>query len=175
MMSGVFLRIIHSFSAKLGTLCSFLILIMTCLSAVNAILRYVGKILGQNLTSNALIEAQWQLFAASFLLGAAYVLAEDKHVRVDVWYGKTTPKNKALVNILGTLFFLLPFCCFGIWSSWDYVRNSWSLWEVSNSAGGLPLYPIKTLIPFSFALLFLQGCAFLIRAFQMYLEEQNES
>jgi TRAP-type mannitol/chloroaromatic compound transport system permease small subunit len=143
---------------------------MTFVSATNAILRYVGKIIGQNLTSNAMVEAQWQLFAASFLLGGAYVLASDKHVRVDVWYSRRKSGTKALVNIIGTLVFLIPFCLFGIWSSWDYVLNSWARWEVSNSSGGLPLFPIKTLIPISFFLLFLQGLALLVKS--MFPEDE---
>ena len=163
MMRSVFLRIINQFSFRLGQFCAILILLMTSISALNAILRYVGKFLGQNLTSNGLVEAQWQLFAASFLLGSAYVLSEDKHVRVDVWYGKRTEKTKKWINIIGTLLFLIPFCLFGIWSSWDYVVNSWSRWEVSNSSGGLPLYPIKTIIPISFFLLLMQGIAIVLK------------
>ena len=162
MKSDIFLRIINAFSRRLGLLCAVLILLMTFVSAANAILRYIGKFLGTNLTSNALVEAQWQLFAASFLLGSAYVLSCDKHVRVDVWYGRQGNRGKAWINIVGTLLFLIPFCIFGIWSSWDYVLNSWSRLEVSNSSGGLPLYPIKTLIPVSFFLLLLQGIALLL-------------
>ena len=163
MMRGVFLRIINQFSVGIGRCCAILVLLMTIISALNAILRYVGKFLGQNLTSNGMVEAQWQFFAASFLLGSAYVLSEDKHVRVDVWYAKASNKSKAWINIIGTIIFLIPFCIFGIWSSWEYVLNSWSRWEVSNSSGGLPLYPIKTLIPVSFFLLLLQSIAVLLK------------
>ena len=175
MKSDIFLRIINAFSRRLGLLCALLILLMTFVSAFNAILRYLGKIIGQNLTSNALIEAQWQMFSASFLLGAAYVLAEDKHVRVDVWYSRRSPKGKRYINILGTIIFLIPFCLFGIWSSWEYVWNSWLYWETSNSAGGLPLYPVKTLIPISFFLLLMQGLALLIRSLYGTVEERHES
>ena len=156
------IQFIHGLSSRIGQFCAYIVLLMTFVSASNAILRYVGKFLGTNLTSNALVEAQWQLFAASFLLGSAYVLSCDKHVRVDVWYGRQGARGKAWINVAGTLLFLIPFCLFGIWSSWDYVLNSWSRWEVSNSSGGLPLYPIKTLIPVSFFLLLLQGIALLL-------------
>ena len=167
-----FLRIINGFSMQVGRLCAVLILILTVLSATNAILRYIGKIIGKNLTSNAMVEAQWHLFAMSFLLGAAYVLGQDKHVRVDVWYGRCNQKMKNMINIIGTLLFLIPFCLFGMWSSWDYVLNSWQNWEESNSSGGLPLYPIKTVIPIAFFLLLLQGIALLIRSFG-FSEEQE--
>ena len=171
------LRIINGFSMQIGRLCAVLILILTVLSAANAILRYIGKILGQNITSNAMVEAQWHLFATSFLLGAAYVLGQDKHVRVDVWYGRSSQPTKDRINVLGTLFFLIPFCLFGMWSSWDYVLNSWLHWEESNSSGGLPLYPIKTIIPISFFLLLLQGIALLIRSLGIVgeLEDGHES
>ena len=164
MTQSIFLRFVHRLSSRIGRLCAYLILLMTIVSATNAVLRYVGKILGTNLTSNALVEAQWQLFAASFLLGSAYVLSCDKHVRVDVWYGRQGSRGKAWINIIGTLFFLIPFCLFGIWSSLDYVFHSWERWEVSNSSGGLPLYPIKTMIPLSFFLLLMQGIALLLQS-----------
>jgi len=171
------LRTINGFSTQVGRLCAVLILVLTLLAASNAVLRYIGKLLGQNITSNAMVEAQWHLFAASFLLGAAYVLSQDKHVRVDVWYGRCSIRTQKIVNIVGTIIFLIPFCLFGIWSSWDYVLNSWAHWEESNSSGGLPLYPIKTIIPISFFLLLMQGFALLIRSFDFAgdLEGGNES
>lgn len=171
MTQSIFSRFIHRLSSQIGRICAYLILLMTIVSATNALLRYAGTFLGVNLTSNALVEAQWQIFAASFLLGSAYVLSCDKHVRVDVWYGKQGSRGKAWIDIVGTLFFLIPFCLFGIWSSWDYVFHSWERWEVSNSSGGLPLYPVKTLIPLSFFLLLLQGIVLLLS--NLFPEEES--
>ena len=174
-MSERFFSIVDNWNKRLGQFCAVLLLLMTLIGSLNAILRYVGKSIGQNLTSNAMIEIQWQLFSVSFLLGAAYVLKEDKHVRVDVLYGKLTRKKQIWIDIIGTIVFLTPFCIFGIWSSWNYVANSWALKEVSSSAGGLPLYPIKAFIPISFALLLIQGSLSALRSFLLLKGGNNES
>jgi TRAP-type mannitol/chloroaromatic compound transport system permease small subunit len=126
---------------------------MTFLGAFNAIFRYLGKFLEQNLTSNAFLEGQWYLFSTVFLLGAGHVLQKDRHVRVDVLYERLSKRHQIYIDIIGTFLFLIPFCIFGIWSSWEFAFESFSLREVSPDAGGLPRYPIKVLIPFSFLLL----------------------
>ncbi len=126
---------------------------MTFLGAFNAIFRYLGRFLGQNLTSNAFLEGQWYLFSTVFLLGAGHVLQNDRHVRVDVLYERLSKKHQIYIDIIGNFLFLIPFCIFGIWSSWEFVIESFSLLEMSPDAGGLPRYPIKALIPFSFLLL----------------------
>jgi TRAP-type mannitol/chloroaromatic compound transport system permease small subunit len=128
---------------------------MTILGAMNAILRYLGKYIGTTLTSNAFLEGQWYLFSAVFLLGAGPVLIKERHVRVDVLFERLSSTNKIYIDIVGTILFLLPFCIFAIWSSWEFVFESWSLLEMSPDAGGLPRYPVKTLLPISFLLL---GC-----------------
>ena len=130
---------------------------MTFLGGCNAILRYIGRFVGKNLTSNAMLEAQWYLFSAVFLLGAGHVLLQEKHVRVDVFYERLSTKHKTYIDIGGTICFLIPLCIFGVWSSWDFVLESWSLLEVSPDAGGLPRYPVKTLVPLSFILLGIQS------------------
>ena len=126
---------------------------MTFLGAFNAIFRYLGRFLGQNLTSNAFLEGQWYLFSAVFLLGAGHVLQNERHVRVDVLYERLSKKHQIYIDTIGNLFFLVPFCIFGVWSSWDFALESFSLLEMSPDAGGLPRYPVKALIPFSFLLL----------------------
>ena len=92
-----------------------------------------------------------------FLLAAPYVLQKNKHVRVDVLYGKLSPKGQSTIDLFGTIFFLIPFCVFGIWASWDFVWFSFSSQEVSPDSGGLDRFPVKALIPLAFALLLLQG------------------
>ena len=92
-MSERLFLIVDNWNKRLGQFCALLLLFMTLIGAVNAILRYIGKSIGQNLTSNAMIEIQWQLFSVSFLLGAAYVLKEDKHVRVDVFDSRFQQKR----------------------------------------------------------------------------------
>ena len=142
---------------KVGVLCRYFLLLMTILGALNAILRYLSKFAGMALNSNALVEMQWYLFGAIFLLGAGYTLSKSRHVRVDIVYSNIPQKYQRLIDIVGSILFLLPFCLVSIWLSWDFVLKSWEQWEVSSDAGGLPRYPIKTIIPLGFGLLFLEG------------------
>ena len=114
------------------------------MGAFNAVARYLGKSIGLNLSSNAYIEAQWYLFSAVFLLGAAHTLQRDQHVRVDVLYGRLTARKKAWIDIIGTVCFLIPFCLFGLVISIPAVRNSWAVLEGSPDPGGLARYPLKT-------------------------------
>ena len=130
---------------------------MTIIGAMNAILRYSSKFSGVVLSSNAFLEAQWYLFSAVFLLGAGYTLHHNRHIRVDVLYGRMDKEKKRWVDLFGTLLFLIPFCCFGIWASWEFVMNSWDIFEVSPDAGGLPRYPVKSLIPIGFVFLLIQA------------------
>ncbi len=85
------------------------------------------------------------MHAVVFMLGAAYTLCEDEHVRVDIFYRDMSDRRRAWVNLLGTVLFVLPVCVFFVWSSWEYVMNSWSIGEVSRDAGGLP-YPFLPLL-----------------------------
>ena len=116
-------------------------------------------------SSVAVQELEWHLFAIIFLVGAAYTLKYDRHVRVDVLYMKFKPKTKAWVNFLGSLIFLLPVCLIGIWSSKNFVMNSFLIGEGSPDPGGLPArYILKAVIPIGFFLLLLQGMALSFRS-----------
>ncbi len=143
--------------------------------------RYIGRAIGQNLTSNAFIETQWYIFDLVFLLGAAYALKHDEHVRVDVLYSSWPPKWKAVANLIGTLFFLIPFCVLVIIFSWQAVTNSWGILETSPDPGGLPRYPIKSMLIVSFVLLIIQGISEAIKNFAIFTgqlapqEEPHES
>jgi TRAP-type mannitol/chloroaromatic compound transport system permease small subunit len=150
-------------SDKLGQLVGWLTLAMVLLGAFNAVARYTGKFTGVNLSSNAYIELQWYLFSLIFLLGAAHTLQRDQHVRVDVLYGLLSKRAQARIDLAGGLFFLVPFCVFGLIMCWPTVRNSWSVWEVSPDPGGLPRYPLKTAMLLCFGLLLLQGFSELIK------------
>ena len=106
----------------------------------------------------AMQESILYLHASLFLLGAAYTLKKDGHVRVDIFYRGFSAKRKALVDLLGSLLLLLPVCSFLLWASWDYVTIAWSIHEGSQEAGGLPyVYLLKTLIPVAVLLIVLQG------------------
>lgn len=146
-------------SDRIGAAVSWLVLLMILIGAFNAVVRYVGRFTGWQLSSNAYLELQWYLFSLVFLLGAAYALRHDSHVRVDVLFGRLPKRGQAWINLLGSVLFLLPFCVFALLVSWPSVRNSWAVFELSPDPGGLPRYPIKSVILVAFALLFLQGVA----------------
>lgn len=157
-------RLIDRLNAAIGRVACGGMIALVGLGALTAVLRYVGRPLGLSLTSNAFLEGQWYLFAAVFLLGAAWTLREDAHVRVDVLYGRLGPRGKAWTDLLGALLFLLPFCGLMLWATGPSVAESWAVREISPDPGGLPRYPIKALVPIAFVLLFLQGVAQAIKA-----------
>lgn len=131
-----------------------------------------GLVLARYLFSAGSIAAQealqW-LHSLVFLLGAAGTLRVNKHVRVDVFYQRLTPRGQALVDLLGHLFLLLPFAAFMLWMSLDYVGASWSLREGSRDPGGLPgVFLLKSVIPLAAGLLAVQGIAELLRCWQRW-------
>ncbi len=150
-------RWIDRLNLALGRLVAWLALLMIVIGAYNALARYGGRFIGFNLSSNAYLELQLYLFSALFLLAAAAVLCKDEHVRVDVLYGRLGSRGQAWIDLVGTLLFLLPFCAFALAMAWPAVSNSWAIAEDSPDPGGLPRYPLKTLVPLAFALLILQG------------------
>ncbi|HBR00038.1 MULTISPECIES: TRAP transporter small permease subunit [unclassified Roseofilum] len=150
-------RNIDRLNERIGRSAYWLTLVMVGVGSWNVFGRYVGRAVGQNLSSNALLEIQWYLFDLVFLLGAAYTLKHNNHVRVDVIQSRLTPKQKAWVDLVGSLLFLIPFCTMILFYSTGSVVNSWKLLENSPDPGGLVRYPIKTMILVSFGLLILQG------------------
>lgn len=157
-------RWIDRFTESLGQLTAWLVIIMVLVGSWNVVGRYIGRIVGQNLTSNTLLELQWYLFALVFMLGAAYTLKQNGHVRVDLLYKDWSPRRKAWVNLLGCLLFLIPFSGLVIYFSWGWTINSWTVFENSPNVGGLPRYPIKSLIIVSFILLILQGLSEVVKS-----------
>ena len=147
----------------IGKVDSWLVVFMVVIGAYNAVARYMGRFLGVNLSSNLYLELQWYLFSILFLLGAAYALRHNVHVRVDVLSSRLSLRWRSWINIIGTVLFLIPFSVFAIWLSWPSVRNSWAVREASPDPGGLARYPLKTMIIVCFALLLLQGVAELIK------------
>ena len=158
-------RWIDRVNSLIGRLASGLLLVMIAVGSWNVIGRYVGQAVGRNLSSNALIETQWYLFSIVFLLGAAYTLRRNDHVRVDVLYSRWNPRQQARANLAGTLLFLLPFSTLMLWFSWQWVLASWRIQEQSPDPGGLPRYPIKTVILLSFITLIFQGISEAIKSF----------
>ncbi len=156
--------VIDRIQDRIGSWLYWLTLVMVVIGAYNAIVRYLDKYTGMTLSSNTYLEMQWYLFAILFLVGAAYTLKHDAHVRVDILYTRLGEKGKAWINLLGTVLFLFPFCILMLWVSWPAVANSWAVMEMSPDPGGLPRYPIKTVIPIAFLLVMVQGISMTIRA-----------
>lgn len=157
-------RAIDRTNATIGRMVSWLGVVMVAIGAYNAVARYLGRFTGLHLSSNAYIELQWYLFSAIFLLGAAAALERNAHVRVDVIYGRLPARTRTWIDLLGTLLLLIPFCVLGVAVSWPAVAASWQILEISPDPGGLPRYPIKSLIPLAFALLIAQGISQAIHA-----------
>ena len=136
----------------------WLLLAAVLISTVNAIVRKVF-----NWSSNGLLEIQWYLFAGAFLLGASYTLLHNEHVRIDVVSGKFSRRTQTWIEVIGTIFFLLPFCAMVLWTSVPWFLNSFASGESSSNAGGLILWPAKILVPIGFTLLTAQGISELIK------------
>ena len=150
-------------NATIGKVTSWLTLILVLVIVIDVTLRYLFSI-----TSAASFELEWHLFAIIFLLGAAWTLQEDKHVRVDVFYHNFSDKRKAWVNLTGTLILLLPFCVIGFWESLSFVQSSYMLNETSPQPGGLPArYIIKSSISIGFFLLGLQGVSLILKSLKV--------
>lgn len=158
-----FAAAVDGLNERIGAAIRWLALFMVLLGAFNAIARYLTKYTGVSLASNAYTELQWYAFSLIFLLGAAYGLRHDVHVRVDVLFARLSKKAQAWIDLAGTVLFLIPFCVLMLWVSWPAVRNSWSIREGSPDPGGLPRYPIKAVILVCFVLLLLQGLSHIIK------------
>jgi len=143
---------IDAVNERIGRLVLWLVLAATLVSAANAGMRY-----SFGMASNAWLELQWYLFAAIFLLAAGYTLKHNGHVRIDILYGRLSERGRAWIDLLGALFFLLPFSLLLVWFSWPGFTAAWQHGEMSPDAGGLLRWPVRLLIPLGFALLALQG------------------
>jgi TRAP-type mannitol/chloroaromatic compound transport system permease small subunit len=160
-------QVIDRCSLALGNaLCWLLILMMVAICLV-VLLRY-----GFDIGNTALQESVTYLHASIFMLGAAYTLKQDGHVRVDIFYRHFSPRTQAWVNSLGGIIFLLPLCLYIIGISWGFVLQSWQIQEVSPEPGGIPaIFLLKSLIPLMGGCLALQGFAEVLRACLVLIED----
>lgn len=153
-----------------GRALAWLSLAMVLLTFTVVLLRYafgIGWI--------AMQESVMWMHGILFMLGLAYALKHDAHVRVDIVYRRLDERGRAWVDLLGTLFLLLPVSAFIVWSSWRYVGNAWAIGESSREAGGLPgLYLLKTVIPVSAVLLAVQGVAVVLRAVEVLKNRESQ-
>ena len=150
---------LNSINATMAHVARWAILLMLSLGFWNVIGRYLGAAIGHNLSSNGLIEGQWYLFDLAFLLGLGWTLKRQNHVRVDILQGRWSHKRKIELELIGTLFLLLPFAFGVIAISIEPALHSWNIQEASPDPNGLPRYFMKAFIPLGFSLLALQGIA----------------
>jgi TRAP-type mannitol/chloroaromatic compound transport system permease small subunit len=151
-------RLIDKITTWVGKLSMWLILATTLISAGNAIVRKIF-----NVSSNGLLEIQWYLFAAVFLMGAGYGFLKNSHVRIDFIATKFTARTRNWIDVIGIIAVLLPFCLLSIALSWPLFINALVTGEMSPNPGGLIRWPAYGLIPLGFSLLALQGLSELIK------------
>jgi len=151
-------RLIDKITTWVGKLTMWLILATTLISAGNAIVRKIF-----NVSSNGLLEIQWYLFAAVFLMGAGYGFLKNSHVRIDFIATKLTARTRNWIDVVGIIVVLFPFCMLCIVLSWPLFTNALATGEMSQNAGGLIRWPAYGLIPLGFSLLALQGLSELIK------------
>lgn len=162
-------RGLDAFTESLGRSLAWLSLAMAAVTALVVILRY-----GFNIGSIAAQEAVTYMHGCLFMLGAAYTLKVDGHVRVDIFYREFSPRTKAWINSLGGIVFLLPVSLFILGVSWSYVAESWSIREVSPEPGGIPaVFLLKTLLLLLAVNLLLQGLAEILRNTLSLVEGDN--
>ncbi|MCK5308756.1 MAG: TRAP transporter small permease subunit [Zetaproteobacteria bacterium] len=148
-----YIKFVNTLNERIGFLVSWLTTAMVAVVCYDVFTRYLLK-----QSSVAVQEMEWHLFAVIFLLGAAYTLKHDRHVRVDIIYMRLSERQRAWINLLGTLLFLIPFSLLIIWSSKNFVINSFAIGESSPNPGGLPArYLLKACIPLGFILVLLQA------------------
>ncbi|VEN74403.1 C4-dicarboxylate ABC transporter permease [Candidatus Desulfarcum epimagneticum] len=151
---------IDAVSEVAGRLVSWLTLILVAVVFGDVVMRYLF-----NSSFVFIQELEWHLFGVIFLMGASYTLLKDGHVRVDIFYQKMGPRFRDWVNLLGTIFFLLPGCAMIIITSSGFVQSSWSVLECSPDPGGIPCrFLLKSAIPAGFFLLALQGVSLGIKS-----------
>lgn len=147
------IRYVDLLNEKIGILVSWLTAALVLVVSYDVVTRYILKT-----SSVAVQELEWHLFAIVFLIGAAFTLKEERHVRVDVFYQRLSSKQKAFINLTGSIFFLIPFAFIIIGTSMDFVLNAFLIGESSPDPGGLPArYLLKACIPLAFILLLLQS------------------
>ena len=175
-----FTRLIDEISRWFGIIAIWLVLFSSMVSAINALFRYStgamlwfertygGGVFGFLLSaysrnSNALSESVWYMFGGMVMLGGAWTLKVNEHVRVDLIYGAISEKARTWIDLFGGLFFLLPLCILMVYFTWPWFLSSYVSGEGSLNAGGLVRWPAKLMIPMGFMLLGLQGVAEIIK------------
>lgn len=151
-------RVIDSINERIGKVAAWAIVVAILVSAINAIIRRIFGV-----SSNAWLELQWYLFGAVFMLCAAWTLKANEHIRIDIVSNKLTKRGRDTIDLIGHLFFLLPFVALMLYLAFPYFFNSYRSGEVSSNAGGLLIWPAKGLILLGFISLAFQWLSELIK------------
>jgi TRAP-type mannitol/chloroaromatic compound transport system permease small subunit len=151
-------RGIDRVTAFIGKAVIWLILLAVLVSAGNAFSRKLF-----NLSSNAWLELQWYLFGAAFMGAAAYTLQQNEHIRIDVFYASRSRKTQHWIDLLGHVFFLLPFAALMAWLLWPYTVQAFTSGQISTNAGGLIIWPARAILLVGFVMLVLQALAEIIK------------
>ena len=151
-------QLIDTLNERIGKLTTWLVLFMALISAANASVRY-----SVNWSANWLLEIQWYLFSAVFLLCSGYTLMKNEHVRIDVVSGHLSAKTRAWIDIVGFVLFFFPMIGLFLYTGWPFFMVAYTGGEMSANAGGLIRWPAKLLVPVGFFVLGLQGISELIK------------
>ncbi|MCP3868134.1 MAG: TRAP transporter small permease subunit [Gammaproteobacteria bacterium] len=171
--SGIarFADMVDSLNENVGRAISWFTLLMVLVTFLVVVLRYLF-----NIGWIAMQESVTYMHAAVFMLGAAYTMKHGGHVRVDLIYRGLSPRKKAWVDLFGSLLLLLPVCGFITWVSWEYIAASWSVWETSQEAGGIPaVFLLKTVILVMSVLMVLQGISQFLRSLLRIMDNTEET
>jgi TRAP-type mannitol/chloroaromatic compound transport system permease small subunit len=166
-------RVFDKFADIIGYITSFVMVLMIVNVFYDVVMRYFFRS-----GSIAMQEMEWHLFSVIILLGVAYTLKEDGHVRVDLIYDRLTDKKKAMINMIGVVTFILPIALLIGIGSIDYVIEAYQSGEQSGDPGGLTnRWIVKSLIPLSFFLLIITATGFFIKNLAVFkgLHQFNES
>ncbi|OBT13152.1 C4-dicarboxylate ABC transporter [Vibrio sp. UCD-FRSSP16_10] len=166
-LEGIFNRI----SNTLGHISSVLFLLLVANVVYDVLMRYVF-----NDVSIAFQEMEWHLFSAVFLLGVPYAIKTGGHVRVDIFYERFSPRVQALIDIFGTLVWLLPFSLLVAWYGIDFAYQAYDMGETSGDPGGLPYrWIIKAVIPISFLFIAISGLGLLCKSLNQFLNPNTHN
>jgi len=150
----------------MGKVVSFLLLLMVLNVSYDVMMRYLF-----HNSSVGMQEMEWHLFSVIFLFGISVALKDEGHVRVDFLYDNFNPRKKAVVNIFGTVFFLLPLALLIFFGSFEYVNDAYITQEISEDPGGLPFrWLIKGMIPLSFGFLLFSALGYILQNIRLYRE-----
>ncbi len=177
-----FSRRIDSLNRYAGIVANWFVLLAALVCALDAFLSYALRsllVIGDKMgpsgavfnslfalyrdNSNTLRDLQLVMFAGMVMLGAAWTLKLNEHVRVDLFYTWVGDRTRIWIDLSGGLLFLMPFCLVMLYFSWPWFLESWNGDELAQNAGGLPRWPVKLFLPLGFALLLLQGLSEIIK------------